>query len=65
MTCEFQHGLGPDGQYLGHQADTLVSDTGGSEIIFHEMASGKFVPRSLLVDLEPGVVDEVKTGKSE
>ena len=28
-----------------------------------ETGHGKFVPRSIYVDLEPGVIDEVKTGK--
>ena len=37
-------------QYVGHS--TFFSETG----------SGKYVPRSLYVDLEPGVINEVKTG---
>ncbi|KAF8270906.1 Tubulin/FtsZ, GTPase domain-containing protein [Lactarius quietus] len=54
-----EHGLGADGrleqtssgeQHIGHS--TFFSETG----------SGKYVPRSLYVDLEPGVINEVKTG---
>lgn len=29
---------------------------------FAETGNGKFVPRSLYVDLEPSVIDDVKTG---
>ncbi|CAM0136541.1 alpha-tubulin [Umbelopsis sp. WA50703] len=53
-----EHGLSPDG-YLApdalndHSADTFFSET----------SSGKHVPRTVFVDLEPTVVDEVRTGK--
>jgi tubulin alpha len=36
-------------------------DTGFSTF-FSETGSGKYVPRSIYVDLEPGVIDDVKTG---
>lgn len=36
-------------------------DTGFSTF-FSETGSGKYVPRSLYVDLEPGAIDDVKTG---
>ena len=34
----------------------------GHSTFFSETGSGKYVPRSLYVDLEPGVINEVKTG---
>jgi len=34
----------------------------GFSTFFSETGSGKHVPRSLYIDLEPGVIDEVKTG---
>jgi tubulin alpha len=34
----------------------------GHSTFFSETSSGKYVPRSLYVDLEPGVIDDVKTG---
>jgi tubulin alpha len=40
-----------DEQHIGHLT------------FFSEMGSGKYVPRSLYVDLESGVINEVKTGK--
>ena len=35
----------------------------GFSTFFSETSSGKHVPRSLYIDLEPNVVDEVRTGK--
>jgi tubulin alpha len=34
----------------------------GFSTFFSETGSGKYVPRSIYVDLEPGVIDDVKTG---
>src|ERR1700722_19161040 len=34
----------------------------GFATFFSETGSGKHVPRSLYVDLEPGVIDDVKSG---
>ena len=38
-----------------------VSDSGFSTF-FSETGAGKHVPRSLYIDLEPGVIDDVKSG---
>ncbi|KAG2176673.1 hypothetical protein INT44_007337 [Umbelopsis vinacea] len=52
-----EHGLSPDG-FLApdamndHSADTFFSET----------SNGKHVPRTVFVDLEPTVIDEVRTG---
>lgn len=57
-----EHGITPDG-YL---QDGLKRPKGGEEgfsTFFAETGSGKYVPRALYVDLEPSVVDEVRTGK--
>ncbi len=35
----------------------------GFSTFFSETQSGKYVPRSLYIDLEPNVIDEVRTGK--
>jgi len=49
------------------QADGRVTDSGRNDVghstFFSETGSGKYVPRSLYVDLEPGVIDDVKTGQ--
>ncbi|KAG6378746.1 Tubulin/FtsZ [Boletus reticuloceps] len=48
----------PDGRI----AEPSASTDQGFSTFFSETGSGKHVPRSLYIDLEPGVVDEVKTG---
>lgn len=35
---------------------------GNSNSFFYETKSGKLVPRALLIDLEPSVIDQVRTG---
>jgi tubulin alpha len=49
----------PDGRIM--EGSPSSSDSGFSTF-FSETGSGKHVPRSLYVDLEPGVIDDVKTG---
>eukprot|EP00276_Gloeochaete_wittrockiana_P022029 CAMPEP_0184362890 /NCGR_PEP_ID=MMETSP1089-20130417/137049_1 /TAXON_ID=38269 ORGANISM="Gloeochaete wittrockiana, Strain SAG46.84" /NCGR_SAMPLE_ID=MMETSP1089 /ASSEMBLY_ACC=CAM_ASM_000445 /LENGTH=77 /DNA_ID=CAMNT_0026703169 /DNA_START=13 /DNA_END=243 /DNA_ORIENTATION=+ len=51
-----EHGVLPDGS--AHDASALSNDSSFSTF-FSEMDSGRFVPRALMVDLEPGVVDQV------
>ncbi|ANZ77516.1 BA75_04700T0 [Komagataella pastoris] len=55
-----EHGIDP----TGHLEDEKkgVQDEGFATF-FNETGSGKYVPRTLYVDLEPNVVDEVRTGK--
>jgi len=55
-----EHGLNPDGRLAdpnGSHADD------GFSTFFSETGNGKHVPRSLYVDLEPNVIDEVRNGK--
>ncbi|POY74454.1 hypothetical protein BMF94_2452, partial [Rhodotorula taiwanensis] len=53
-----EHGLGPDGRIVNEDPDKQNSN-GGFSTFFSETGSGKYVPRSIYVDLEPSVVDEV------
>ena len=53
-----EHGIQPDGTI---DVDKLTSDTSFSTF-FSETGAGKHVPRTVFVDLEPTVVDEVRTG---
>ncbi|KAI9455029.1 alpha tubulin [Russula earlei] len=57
-----EHGLGPDGHL---QDSDIVRGNGadGFSTFFSETSSGKYVPRSLYIDLEPNVIDEVRMGK--
>ncbi|KAF8914166.1 alpha tubulin [Gymnopilus junonius] len=54
-----EHGLSPDGRLT--EGSPSATDSGFSTF-FSETGSGKHVPRSLYIDLEPGVIDDVKSG---
>ncbi|GME78818.1 unnamed protein product [[Candida] boidinii] len=52
-----EHGLDEEGNYHGEsdlQKDRL-------NVYFNEASSGKYVPRAVLVDLEPGTIDSVRS----
>jgi len=52
-----EHGISPDG-ILKEQG----SDMHGFSTFFHNTGSNRYVPRSVFVDLEPTVIDSIKTG---
>ncbi|KAF8742445.1 hypothetical protein AX14_004314 [Amanita brunnescens Koide BX004] len=54
-----EHGLSPDGRLTENSPSAHDS---GFSTFFSETGTGKHVPRSLYIDLEPGVIDEVKSG---
>ena len=56
-----EHGIRPDG-YLQEGLDRPKGGEEGFSTFFSETGSGKYVPRALYVDLEPNVIDEVRTG---
>lgn len=56
-----EHGITPDG-YLQEGLSKPRGAGEGFSTFFSETGSGKYVPRALYVDLEPSVVDEVRTG---
>ncbi|KAI9482532.1 tubulin alpha-1 chain [Zychaea mexicana] len=53
-----EHGISPDGRL---PEDRPVQDR-SFETFFSETGKGKYVPRTVFVDLEPTVIDEVRTG---
>lgn len=55
-----EHGIQPDGQMPSDK--TVGSGDDSFNTFFSETGSGKHVPRAVFVDLEPTVVDEVRTG---
>ncbi|XP_078001444.1 tubulin alpha-3 chain-like [Glandiceps talaboti] len=54
-----EHGIQADGQVSN---DTTVKSDQSNDTFFRETGAGKHVPRSVFVDLEPTVIDEVRTG---
>jgi len=54
-----EHGITAEGT----KRDNSESDDGAFECFFQETTAGQFVPRNLMVDLEPNVIDDVKNSK--
>ena len=54
-----EHGIQPDG-YMPSEKAAGIDDSFNT--FFSETGSGKHVPRSVMVDLEPTVVDEIRSG---
>ncbi|KAK7930175.1 hypothetical protein WMY93_006570 [Mugilogobius chulae] len=53
-----EHGIDPTGTYHGDsdlQLDRI-------NVYYNEASGGKYVPRAILVDLEPGTMDSVRSG---
>ncbi|KAL5014514.1 hypothetical protein ScPMuIL_008784 [Solemya velum] len=56
-----EHGINPTGLMGGEKARIDTGDE-SYNTFFSETRAGKHVPRAVYVDLEPNVVDEVRTG---
>ncbi|KAK9418129.1 putative Tubulin alpha chain [Seiridium unicorne] len=56
-----EHGLGRDGRPSTEEGKDAV-DGGSYETFFTETSNGKYVPRSIFVDLDPSPIDEIRTG---
>ncbi|KAK2849896.1 hypothetical protein Q7C36_008679 [Tachysurus vachellii] len=55
-----EHGIQPDGQMPSDK--TFGGGDDSFNTFFSETGAGKHVPRAIFVDLEPTVIDEVRTG---
>ena len=51
------HGIGGDGEYCGDNDEQLDR----INVLYHGASGGKYVPRVVFFDLEPGVIDAVRT----
>ena len=56
----FEHGIQPDG--LMPLDQTIGGGDDSFNTFFNETSSRKHVPRAIFLDLEPSVVDEVRSG---
>jgi tubulin beta len=62
MGTEFQgelcdeHGIGGDGEYCGENDAQL----GRMNLFYYGASGGKYIPRAVFFDLEPGVIDAVR-----
>jgi tubulin beta len=55
VLCD-EHGMGGDGEYCGDndaQLDRI-------NVFYHEASGDKYVPRTVLLDLEPGVIEDFR-----
>jgi tubulin beta len=55
VLCD-EHGIGGDGEYCGDndaQLDRI-------NVFYHEASGDKYVPRTVLFELEPGLIDAVR-----
>ena len=53
-----EHGIDPTGTYKG-DSDLQLERI---NVYYNEASGGKYVPRAVLVDLEPGTMDSVRSG---
>ena len=53
-----EHGIDPSGAYVGNSDIQLER----IDVYYNEASSRKYVPRAVLVDLEPGTMDAVRAG---
>uniref|UniRef100_A0A3Q3X127 Tubulin/FtsZ GTPase domain-containing protein n=1 Tax=Mola mola TaxID=94237 RepID=A0A3Q3X127_MOLML len=53
-----EHGIDPTGSYQGDSELQLER----INVYYNEASGSKFVPRAILVDLEPGTMDSVRSG---
>merc|ERR1712002_459812 len=53
-----EHGIDPTGSYNG-TSDLQLERI---NVYYNEATGGKYVPRAVLVDLEPGTMDSVRSG---
>ena len=57
VVCD-EHGIDPTGQYTGN-SDLQLERV---NVYYNEAGGGRFVPRAVLMDLEPGTMDSIRTG---
>jgi tubulin beta len=51
-----EHGIGGDGEYCGNNDAQL----GRINVFYHETLGDRYVPRTVLFDLELGVIDAAR-----
>ncbi|RWW33210.1 hypothetical protein BHE74_00002369, partial [Ensete ventricosum] len=57
VVCD-EHGIDPTGRYTG-TSDLQLERV---NVYYNEASCGRYVPRAVLMDLEPGTMDSVRTG---
>ena len=55
VACD-EHGIGGDGEYSGDNDAQLDR----MNVLYYEASGGKYAPRAVFFDLEPGVIGTVR-----
>lgn len=55
-----EHGINEEGKYVGERPDQQLHRIA---VYYNESSNGRYVPRAAMVDLEPGVIDVIKSSK--
>ncbi|KAK3892647.1 hypothetical protein Pcinc_003534 [Petrolisthes cinctipes] len=58
-----EHGIRPDGRLVNEDSVQAGNVNDSFSTFFSETGAGKHVPRAVYVDLEPTVIDQVRTGE--
>ena len=58
-----EHGIHPDGMMPSDDSVGIADDSFNT--FFSETGTGKHVPRAIMIDLEPTVIDEIRTGEEQ
>ncbi|WZZ69157.1 hypothetical protein YC2023_080527 [Brassica napus] len=58
VICD-EHGVDPTGRYNGDSADLQLERI---NVYYNEASGGRYVPRAVLMDLEPGTMDSIRSG---
>ena len=60
VICD-EHGVDPTGRYKGTAAESDLQ-LERINVYFNEASGGRYVPRAVLMDLEPGTMDSIRSG---
>lgn len=60
VICD-EHGVDPTGRHKGDSSDDLQLER--INVYFNEASGGRYVPRAVLMDLEPGTMDSIRSGQ--
>lgn len=59
VICD-EHGVDPTGRYRGDANSDLQLER--INVYYNEASGGRYVPRAVLMDLEPGTMDSIRSG---
>ncbi|KAA8491961.1 Tubulin beta-1 chain [Porphyridium purpureum] len=59
-TISAEHGIDPSGKFVGSDR---VQQLERANVYYNEAEGGRYVPRAVMMDLEPGVVETIRSSK--